>query len=187
MELSKNFLVLFDRVVTCCLGLACRGKVNDPVRDGLSRLQVANKLRNPRLVAGRQRLDLFNDFLCAHAGKVALPTAESKLSIKRKAAKKLHATCRSAGLQTRSILEPANALRLGRPTLRGFRFKGIPSEMWPGFNALRKFGASEKSRGTLEQPALLQSQRDCVLQPRVARNELPWETGRRQTTPTAED
>ena len=32
----------------------------------------------------------------------------------------------------------------------------------------------EKSSGTRVATAVLQSQRDCVFQPRVARNELPW-------------
>ena len=41
-------------------------------------------------------------------------------------------------------------------------------------NAFRKFRSKGNSGGTFEKPPVLQSQRDCVFQPRVARNELPW-------------
>ena len=40
--------------------------------------------------------------------------------------------------------------------------------------AFRKHSANEKTGATRGNPMLLQSQRDCVLQPRVARHELPW-------------
>ena len=50
-------------------------------------------------------------------------------------------------------------------------------------NAFRKFRAKEKSSGTREKLAMLQSQRDCVFQPRVARNELPWEIVGRNSQP----
>ncbi len=50
-------------------------------------------------------------------------------------------------------------------------------------NAFRKFRAKEKSSGTREKLAMLQSQRDCVFQPRVARNELPWGPGRMDFNP----
>src|SRR5438552_11958876 len=36
------------------------------------------------------------------------------------------------------------------------------------------FGNSMQRSRTTDGPAVLQSQRDCVRQPRVARNELPW-------------
>src|SRR6266702_159048 len=36
------------------------------------------------------------------------------------------------------------------------------------------FGNSMQRSRTTDAPAVLQSQRDCVCQPRVARNELPW-------------
>ena len=43
-----------------------------------------------------------------------------------------------------------------------------------GVNAFRIFRAKPEPCGTAGGPAVLQSQRDCGLQPRVARNELPW-------------
>ena len=49
-----------------------------------------------------------------------------------------------------------------------------PRPMRANSNTFRKFRAMETSDATPECPALLQSQRDCVLQPRVARHELPW-------------
>jgi len=45
-------------------------------------------------------------------------------------------------------------------------------------NAFRIFRARSVSYGTTERPMALQSQRDCVLQPRVAESaRLPWEDG----------
>src|SRR5881396_2017156 len=38
-------------------------------------------------------------------------------------------------------------------------------------------------RQTTDGPAVLQSQRDCVCQPRVARNELPWVAARSVSNP----
>ena len=57
------------------------------------------------------------------------------------------------------------------------------SSSWFRGNAFRKFRAEEKPSGTREKPAVLQSQRDCVFQPRVARNELPWVSGRMDFNP----
>ena len=45
-------------------------------------------------------------------------------------------------------------------------------------NAFRIFRARPVSYGTTERPMALQSQRDCILQPRVAESaRLPWEEG----------
>ena len=50
-------------------------------------------------------------------------------------------------------------------------------------DAFREFHARSPAGGTPEQPALRQSQRDCVLQPRVARHELPWVRSQRRINP----
>ena len=39
---------------------------------------------------------------------------------------------------------------------------------------MRKIKTNSKSDGTLDKPAAFQSQRDCVIQPRVARHEPHW-------------
>ena len=41
-------------------------------------------------------------------------------------------------------------------------------------NTFREFTAAHKTNERWTPTAFLQSQRDCVLQPKVARNELPW-------------
>jgi hypothetical protein len=45
------------------------------------------------------------------------------------------------------------------------------------------FGNSIQRSRTTTAPAVLQSQRDCVCQPRVARNELPWVAARSVSNP----
>ena len=50
-------------------------------------------------------------------------------------------------------------------------------------NAFRKYLAQEKLGRAWEQLAVLQSQRDCVLQPRVASSELPWVPARMDCNP----
>ena len=47
----------------------------------------------------------------------------------------------------------------------------------PSDNAFRKFRAKANSGGTVGKSTVLQSQRDCVFQPGVARHELPWVPG----------
>src|SRR5216117_1935300 len=55
----------------------------------------------------------------------------------------------------------------------------MPKIPAPGrISSVPRYGASNSKRGlvgieTCEEP-ILQSQRDCIVQPRVARNELPW-------------
>src|SRR6266568_5911840 len=55
---------------------------------------------------------------------------------------------------------------------------GIGWQVGADDNTLRKFYAKDNPGGMREPPAVRQSQRDCVVQPRVARNELPWVPGR---------
>src|SRR6267154_2717193 len=45
------------------------------------------------------------------------------------------------------------------------------------------FGSSLQRSRTTDARAVLQSQRDCVFQPRVARNELPWVAVDSETNP----
>src|SRR6266699_2217245 len=48
-------------------------------------------------------------------------------------------------------------------------------QTWDFFGLFREVGVSNGSLNERLAPADSQSRRDCVLQPRVARNELPWE------------
>ena len=54
---------------------------------------------------------------------------------------------------------------------------------WANANAFREFHRKQETDGVLEKAAVLQSQRDCVLQPRVARHEQPWVTARNDFNP----
>ena len=50
-------------------------------------------------------------------------------------------------------------------------------------NAFREFHSHQETDERPENSVFLQSQRDCVLQPRVARNELPWVAARQVFNP----
>ena len=52
-----------------------------------------------------------------------------------------------------------------------------------GFNAVRIFQSQETPGCRARRRCVQQSQRDCVTQPRVARNELPWGAARRVFNP----
>jgi len=69
----------------------------------------------------------------------------------------------------RRVRGPGLQSSVGRVPSRGVTFDAVYI-LEPGLED----GGKEKSSGTREAPAVLQSQRDCALRPRVARNELPW-------------
>ena len=50
-------------------------------------------------------------------------------------------------------------------------------------NTFREFHCHQETDERTENSVFLQSQRDCVLQPRVARNELPWVAARQVFNP----
>ena len=54
-----------------------------------------------------------------------------------------------------------------------------PKKTTFGRNAFREFHARQETRGTPANSPVWQSQRDCVVQPRVARHEPPWVTVRK--------